>query len=335
MGEKVRTRAVTRTVAKEEVQDVCTDLPLPIKYRPKDLGGVVGQDAVIKSLQGALKKATHGHAYLFTGPAGTGKTTLARILATHFKVSPENITEADAATNTGIDAMREITATLRYQGFGDSPNKMIILDEAHMLSKQAFASLLKSVEEPPEHCYFCFCTTDGGKIPEAIRTRCSSYDLKPVRYDDLMDLLEMVAEQEGLKTPDSYLQQVAKVCGGSPRQALVMLSMVDGCSDDDEVARVLESPLENKEVIDLCRMLVQGSLDWKKVQSTLKGLSDMPPESIRIVVVNYLNSCLIGAKSEREIPKLLDLLAAFSKPCNPSDKMAGILLAIGNLMFPA
>jgi DNA polymerase-3 subunit gamma/tau len=316
------------------VEPAVPDLSLPIKYRPKQLSEVVGQDAVIKSLQSALKKSTHSHAYLFTGPSGTGKTTLARILASTFSCEPANIIETDAATNTGIDAMRDITSTLRYQGFGDTPNKMIILDEAHMLSKAAWASLLKAVEEPPEHVYFCFCTTDGGKVPDAIRNRCSSYDLKPVRYDDIMDLLEMVAEQESMKMPDSFLQQVAKAAGGSPRQALVMLHMIDGCDDADEVSRLLEMPLENKEIIDLCRLLVSGNLDWKKVTDTLKALTDTNPESIRIVAVNYINACLIGAKSERDVPRLLDLLAAFSKPCNQSDKLAGILLAIGNTIFP-
>jgi DNA polymerase-3 subunit gamma/tau len=341
MGEKVRQRATTTgrvsssEVVKTNTPKAASDEPYHIKYRPKELGGVVGQDVVVKSLQGALKKATRPHAYLFTGQAGCGKTTLARILASQFNVSTENIIEADGATNTGIDAMREITATLRYQGFGETPNKMIIIDEAHMLSKNAWASLLKSVEEPPEHVFFAFCTTDGSKIPEAIRTRCGAYDLKAVRYDDILDLLEKVADSEHLKIPDAHLKQVAKACGGSPRQALVMLAMVEGCDDEDEVATVLESPLESKEIIDLCRLLISGKLDWKKVQETLKALSDQNPESIRIVMVNYTNGCLIGAKGEREVPRLLDILAAFSKPCNPSDKMAGVLLALGNLIFPA
>ena len=335
MGTRVKTRAVN-IPAEDPLEDAglpVSDLPLHVKYRPSKLEHVVGQDAVVKSLQSIMKKATHPHSYLFTGPSGCGKTTFARILASSFGCDPANIIETDAATNTGIDSMREITATLKYKGFGNQPNKMIILDECHALTKQAWQSLLKAVEEPPEHVYFAFCTTDSGKIPETIRTRCSSYDLKSVRRDDLLDLLEFVAEQEKLKVPDSYLDLIANACNGSPRQALVMLPMVDGCEDEDEVARVLETPLESKEIIDLCRLLVSGKLEWRKVQELLKSIPESNAESIRIVVVNYLNACIMGAKSEREVPRLLDILYSFSKPCNPTDKLAPILLAIGEHMF--
>ena len=144
----------------------------------------------------------------------------------------------------------------------------------------------------------------------------------------------MVVEEEKMDIPDSYLQQVARASQGSPRQALVMLPMVMGCENEDEVARLLEAPLDNKEIIDLCRLMVADKLDWKKVQETIKALPEPNPESVRIIMVNYLNACLLGAKSESGVPRLLDLLAAFSKPCNPSDKMAPILLAIGNAIFP-
>lgn len=331
----VARKKVVPSMKEPEEKVIPVEQPFHVKHRPKTLAEVVGQDATVKSLKAQLKAKQRPHSFLFTGPSGCGKTTLARILAAEFNCSPANILETDAATNTGIDAMREITSTLRYQGFGDQPNKMIILDEAHALTKQAWQSLLKAVEEPPEHVYFAFCTTDAGKVPDTIRTRCSSYDLKPVRFDDLMDLLEDVADLEKLDIADAYLEQVARACGGSPRQALVMLSMVLGCEDEDEVARILETPLENKEVIDLCRLLVAGKLDWVKAVSLLKAMPETAPESIRIVVVNYLNACLMGAKSERDVPRLLDLLADFSKPCNPTDKLAPILLAIGNNIFPA
>lgn len=308
-------------------------LPLHLKYRPQAFPEVIGQDAVVKSLAQALGAKSRPHVFLFTGGPGTGKTTLSRILAKSLRVSPENIMEIDAATNNGIDVMRDIMAPLRYKGFGESPNKAVILDEAHMLSKQAWASLLKTVEEPPAHVYFFFCTTESGKVPEAIVTRSLAYNLRPVGFDDLMDLLEMVAKAEKLDVDEATLKLVAGSANGSPRQALVMLAQVQGCSREEAV-RVLETPVDNAEVITLCRELVSGKLTWDSAVATIKGLGDMPAESIRIIIVAYLTSCLMGSKTEKSTVRLLDLLDCFSKPYPATDKMAPLLRSIGSWLYP-
>jgi DNA polymerase-3 subunit gamma/tau len=308
--------------------------PLHLKYRPKAFKEVIGQDMVVKSLKAALADKARPHSYLFVGDSGTGKTTLARIMTTQLNIDPSNVVEVDAATNNGIDAMRDVMAPLRYHGFGDTPNKAIIIDEAHALSKQAWTSLLKSVEEPPAHVFFFFCTTDAGKVPENIATRCLRYPLKLLKHDDLMDLLDYVCEEEGLKTSGAILNLVAQSCGGSPRQALVMLAMVHDCEDTDEAGRLLESPLDNKEVIDLCRELIKGDLTWSRLVSTLKSIGDIPAESIRIIVVNYLNACLLGARSDKDAVRLLGMLECFLKPCQPSDKLAPLLVAFGLYIFP-
>lgn len=309
--------------------------PYHIKYRPKDLNEVVGQKEVVKSLGSLLKSRALPHAYLFSGQYGSGKTTLARIITNRLKIEPANIIEVDAASNSGIDAMRELTSALRYNGFGTNPNKAIIIDEAHGLSKQAWDSLLKSVEEPPPHVYFFFCTTVEGKVPDTIVSRCVSYSLKSVKFDDLMDLLGDVCEQEGLQTSEDIAELIARSCNGSPRMALTMLAKVKDCEDVDEAAVLLESAEERKEVIDFCRALVKGELrSWSSAVAMLKAMGDMPAESIRIVVTAYLSSCLMGAKSDKDTLRLLDLLSCFSKPFAPSDKMAPLLLAVGNCVFP-
>lgn len=320
---------------KQLYAEVHHEAPLHVKYRPKALEEVLGQDAVIASVTAMLRSASRPHSFLLTGPSGTGKTTIARILARQMgcEEGAGGILEADAATNTGIDAMRAITDTLKYRGFGDQPNRMIIIDECHALSKAAWQSLLKSVEEPPEHIFFCFCTTDAGKVPDTIKTRCVSYNLKALRTTDVLDLVEFVAEQEQYATPPEILGMVARASEGSPRRALVMLAAVHDCEDKEEAAIVLEQPLEDKETIDLIRALVGGKVSWSGVLPLIKAVADQNAEGIRITMVNYLNSCILGARSEQEAVRLLGMLDVFSTPCNPSDKIAPILLAVGRILY--
>lgn len=323
-----------KALSKEPQAQQEASAPLHVKYRPKRLKDVVGQNAIVKSIDTMLKMGAAPHTFLFTGPAGTGKTTLARILAEQFNCSLESMVEVDAASNSGIDDMRKITAALRYNGFGEHPNKAIIIDECQGLSKQAWDSLLKSTEEPPPHVYFFFCSTNPEKIPAAMMTRCVAFNLKPVGFDDLMDLLEMVCESEGYDTSETILKQVAKACEGSPRHALTMLAKVHDCDDEKEAATLLQMPTDNAEVIELCRALIKGSLTWSELTKLLKGMSDIPAETIRILIVNYLNACLMGARSDKDAVRLLDILECFSKPCNPSDKQAPLLIAFGRLLFP-
>ena len=324
-------RRVRQKPKEEQVQAA---EPLHVKYRPKKLNEVVGQAAVVKSLESVLKDKSAPHAFLFTGPSGCGKTTLARIVGNSMGIEGANVLELDAATNNGVDDMRAITAILQYQGFGDSPRKLIILDECHQLTKQAWQSILKAVEEPPPHIYFAFCTTEPGKVPETIRTRCNNYQLQPVKLDPLVDLLEGVAQEEGYDVPDSLLVRIAKASGGSPRMALVKLATVANVQDEESVALLLADPGENPEVIELARMLIQGSLTWDRLCKTLKDLPEGNPESVRIVVTCYVAAVLMNSKKESETLRMLDMLECFSKPCNQSDKWAPLLIAFGRYIYP-
>jgi len=195
------------------------------KYRPEHFDDVIGQDHIVKAISGALHAGKIAHAYLLCGPRGTGKTTIARIIAHSLGSSVNDIYEMDAASNRGIDDVRDIREGVRTMPF-DSKYKIYILDEVHMFTKDAWNALLKTIEEPPEHVIFILATTELEKVPETIISRCQTFMLKKPTDAILAEVVANVAEKEGYSLEEGAAPLIALLADGAFRDALGTLQKV-------------------------------------------------------------------------------------------------------------
>lgn len=202
-------------------------MSLATKYRPEKLNDVVYQEVVLKILNQQIKMKSYVNVYMFSGPSGVGKTTIARILANEINEGLGNPIEIDAASNNGVDNIRNIIEHANERSF-ESKYKVYIIDECHMLTTQSWNALLKLVEEPPKYTVFMFCTTNLSKVPQTILNRCQLYKLTKIPTDKLTDRLKYICNQEDLFYEDSALDFIAKLSYGSLRQAVCSLEL---CAD--------------------------------------------------------------------------------------------------------
>src|SRR5476651_1179500 len=193
------------------------------KQSPKSLSEVVGQEHITSTLEQAIKTGRISHAYLFTGPRGTGKTSVARIWAHEINGLPYtddsahmDIIEIDAASNRRIDEIRELRDKV-FVAPTSAKFKVYIIDEVHMLTREAFNALLKTLEEPPAHAVFILATTDAHKLPDTIISRTQRYNFKPAEPKQVVDLLRYIAKQENIKVDDTALAMLAEHGAGSFR----------------------------------------------------------------------------------------------------------------------
>lgn len=306
-------------------------LPLHQKYRPTELSSVVGQSAAVNAI-GKILKRGDVKTFLLSGPSGTGKTTLARIIAAQLGCASKDVIEVDAATNSGVDATRALQDAAQFVPFGKSKRRGIIVDEAHALSKQAWQSLLKSIEEPPEFMLWFFCTTEMSKVPPTIKTRCAAFGLKEVDTTSLRKLLVDVCKAERIKLAMGVEDQLLRSAHGSPRQLLVNLAMVREAANRKEASDLLRQVEEGDATIELCRFLLKGG-SWSAAMKIYDKLKGENPEGVRIVVCNYMASVLKGTTSDDKAQGILQVLDAFSEPFNASENSAPLLLAIGRTLY--
>jgi DNA polymerase-3 subunit gamma/tau len=270
------------------------------KYRPQDFTGLIGQDALVRTLKNAFATGRIAHAFMLTGVRGVGKTTTARIIARALNcIGPDgtrkeptiqpcgvcepciaiaesrhvDVQEMDAASRTGIDDIREIIEGVRYAP-ASARYKVYIIDEVHMLSKQAFNGLLKTLEEPPPHVKFIFATTEIRKVPVTVLSRCQRFDLRRIETDELVAHLESIAKKENVNIERAALALIARAAEGSVRDALSLLDQAIAHDEDHAITadsvRDMLGLADRGRILDLFEKTMAG-----QVQEALTGLAEL------------------------------------------------------------
>lgn len=303
-------------------------LVLARKWRPQNFQDVVGQEAIVRTLRNALERDRVAHAMIFSGVRGVGKTTIARIMAKAINCHrPENrpcdqcpscqaiidgnsidLHEIDGASNRGIQEIRDLKENLRFLPANER-FKVIIIDEVHMLTTEAFNALLKTLEEPPQHVYFMFATTELHKVPVTILSRCQRYELKRVPLVRLVEFFERIARQEGVAIPRSALEIIGIEADGSVRDGLSLLDQVFSfCGDqvvDEDLHQVL-GLVDRKIFAKIATAILESDL-----AQTLLLLNDSYRQGIDLKrfshgLLSFFRSLLV-CKTSRQPGEILDL----------------------------
>jgi len=305
-------------------------LVLARKYRPQTFDQVIGQAHITQTLQNAIQADRVAHASLFAGPRGIGKTSVARIFAKAMscKEGPTptpcnactscreitdgiavDVFEIDGASNRGIDEIRELRENVKYMP-GYSRYKIYIIDEVHMLTKEAFNALLKTLEEPPAHVLFVFATTEAHKIPITILSRCQRHDFRRIGLEDILEHLRSICQDTSLEISEDSLRLLAKEADGSMRDALSLLDQVmaysEGVATDDQVLDILGA-LDRNMIFDLSSALLTH--DLVKALNLLDGVYKRGHDLKRLLIqlVEHFRHLLIvkmghGASTLVDVP---------------------------------
>ena len=292
------------------------------KYRPKSFEDVVGQEAIIKTLSNAIKKGKVSHAYLFTGPRGTGKTSIAKIFAKILNCDNLNgistcdkcsscvqmnenqnidVIEIDAASNNGVDEIREIRNKIGLVP-SNSKYKIYIVDEVHMLTNQAFNALLKTLEEPPKHIIFVFATTEPHKVPQTILSRCQRFDFKKISDKHNSERLANIAKEEKIKISKEAILEIARLADGGLRDSISLLDQAISYADNEITVQDIHD--------------INGTVNKDEIRFLISSLMDKSLNDVLGQIEEYEEQ---GKSIEKIVHEVIEELKNIILYCNAPD----------------
>lgn len=285
-------------------------MPLYQDYRPATFDDVRENAETVASLKNLVKdKNKCPHVFLFHGPTGCGKTTLARILGTELGAKGQDLREMDFADFRGIDAVREIKRAFQYKPLG-SACRFWIIDECHKMTTDAQNAFLKDLEDTPKHVFIALCTSEPAKLIPTLRGRCTQYQVNKLTDKGMLRLLKSIVKAEGDTLSNEIYETIVKNANGHSRNAIVLLEKVLSCPEEQRETIAEQAELEIIQSIELSRALIKGA-PWTAIAKILTLLKDQDPETLRRQVLGYAQSILLSGKAD---PRASAMLEEFIEP---------------------